>query len=105
MIPVWAARSVTISSSCLRELTTLLLRQVEIPVHDSAHEDRDTEEAPHQRMPGRKAEEVWLLRHVGNAERARLPKEDAENPVVARQVADPSPRLFVDPRCDEPFQV
>ena len=87
------------------ELAALLLGQVEVPVHDSPHEDRDTEEAPHLRMPGRKAEEVRLLRHVGNADRARLSKEDAENAVVARQVADPSSRRLVDPRRDEALEV
>src|SRR5688500_5162010 len=75
-----------------RELTILLFGQVEVPVHDSPHEDRDAEKASHRRMSGRKAEEVRLLRHVGNADRARLPKEDAENAMVAWQFADPSSR-------------
>ena len=66
-----------------RELTALLLGQVEIPVHDPAHKDRDTEEAPHLRMRRREAEEVLLLRHVGNAYRARLSKQNPENTVVA----------------------
>ena len=81
----------------LRELTALLLGQVEVPVDDSAHKDRDTEEAPHLRMPGREPEELRLLRHVGNAYRARLSKQDAENAVVAGQIADPSSRRLVDP--------
>jgi hypothetical protein len=34
-------------------------------------------------MPRRKTEEVALLRYVSDADRARLPKEDAENAVVA----------------------
>jgi hypothetical protein len=46
-----------------------------------------------------------LLRHVGNADRARLPKKDAENAVVAREVADPSSRQVVHPRRDETVQV
>ena len=72
----------------LRELTALLLREVEVPVHDVPHEDRDTEEAPHRRMPGRKADEMRVLCHVGKAERARLAEQDAENAVVTGQVAD-----------------
>src|SRR5688500_5011085 len=76
----------------LRELTDLFLRQVEVPVHDSSHENRDAEEASHRWVPGRKAEEVRLLCHVGNADRARLPKEDAEDAVVTGEVADPSSR-------------
>ena len=105
MIAVCAARSVTISSSCFRELAALLLRQVEVSVHDSPYEDRDTEEAPHRRMPGRKAEELALLRHVGDAHRAGVPKEDAEKAMVAGQDADPSSRRVVDPRRDEALQV
>jgi hypothetical protein len=56
-------------------------------------------------MPRWKAEEVWLLRDVGNTDRARFSKEDAENSVVAREIADPSSRRVVHPRRDEPIEV
>src|SRR5438094_5747644 len=84
-----------------REFTMFLLGQVEIPVHNSPHENRNAEEASHRRMPRRKAEEMWLLRYIGNTDRTRFSKEDAENPVVAREIADPSSRRIVDPRRDE----
>ena len=90
---------------CLGELAAVLLGQVEISVHDSAHEDRHTEKAPHLRMPRRKAEEVPLLRHVRNAYRARLTEQNPENAVVARQLADPSSRRLVDPGRDEALEV
>ena len=66
-----------------RELPTLFLGQVEIPVYDPAHEDRDTEEAPHLRMRRRKTEEVLLGCHVRHAYRASLSKKDTENAVIA----------------------
>ena len=69
---------------CFGELTALLLGQVEIPIDDLAHKDRDTKEAPHLRMARREPEEVRFLRHVGNAYRARVSEQDAKNPVVAR---------------------
>ena len=88
-----------------REFTMLLLGQVEIPVHNSTHENRNAEEASHRRMPGRKAEEVWLLRYIGNTDRTRFSKEDAENPVVAREIADASSCPVVDPCRDEALEV
>ena len=69
------------------------------------HENRNAEEASHRRMPGRKAEEVRLLRHVGNTDRAGFSKENAENPVVAREVADASSCRVVDPCRDEAVEV
>ena len=57
------------------------------------------------RVPRRKAEELPLFRHVGDAHRPRVPEEDAENAVIARQVADPSSRRLVDPRRDEALEV
>jgi hypothetical protein len=86
------------------ELTALLLREVEVPVHDVPHDDRDTEKAPHCRVPGRKAPEVRALCHVGKAKRAPLAEQDAENPVVTGQVPDLGSRLLVDSRRDEAFQ-
>jgi hypothetical protein len=56
-------------------------------------------------MPGRKAEEVWLLRHVCNTDRARFSKKNAENAVVTREIADASSRRVVHPRRDEPVEV
>jgi hypothetical protein len=56
-------------------------------------------------MPGRKAEELWLLRYIDNTDRTRFSKEDAEDPVVAREIADPSSRRVVDPRRDEAVEV
>ena len=89
----------------LREFAAILLCQVQVAVDDSAYEDRDTEEAAHMRVPRRKAEELPLFRHVGDAHRPRVPEEDAENAVIARQVADPSSRRLVDPRRDEALEV
>ena len=89
----------------LREFAAILLCQVQVAVDDSAYEDRNTEEAPHERVPGRKAEELPLFRHVGDAHRPRVPEEDAENAVIARQVADPGSRRLVDPCRDEVLEV
>jgi hypothetical protein len=46
-----------------------------------------------------------LLRYVSDADRARLSKEDAENAVIAGEVADPSSSRVVDPGRKETFQV
>jgi hypothetical protein len=89
----------------LCEDTAVLSREVEIPVHDVAHEDRDAEEAPHRRMAGRKAPEMWVLCHVGKAERAPITQQDAENAVVTGRVSDLGSRFLVDPRRDEALQV
>ena len=83
----------------------LLLGQVEIPVNNSPHENRNAEEASHRRMPGRKAEEMWLLRHVGNTNRARFSKENTENPVVAGEIADASSCHVVDPCRDKAVEM
>jgi hypothetical protein len=48
---------------------------------------------------------VRLLHHVGNTHRARFSKEDTENPVVAREVADASSRRVVDPCRDKAVEV
>jgi hypothetical protein len=56
-------------------------------------------------MPGRKAHEMRVLCHVGEAHRAALAEQDSENAVVAGQVADPSSRLVVDSRRYEALQV
>jgi hypothetical protein len=89
----------------LREATARLVRQIEIPIHDVPHEDRDTEEAPHLRMPRREALEVRVLRYIANAEQAPLAQQDAKNAVVTGQVADPGSRLVIDSRRDEALQV
>ena len=56
-------------------------------------------------MPGRKAKELWLLRYIGNTHRARFSKEDTENTVVAREVADASSRRVVHACRDEAVEV
>ena len=70
------------------ELTDLLLRQVQVSVHDVSHEDRDTEEASHRRMPGREALEMRVLSHVSKTQRTPVVEQDAENAVAAGRVAD-----------------
>ena len=89
-----------------RELTTFLLGQVEISVHDSTHEDRDTKEAPHQRMPRREAEEmcsfVTSATRTGRASRSRTrrtPWSLGRSPIRALVVSS-IPVVMRRSRCD-----
>ena len=56
-------------------------------------------------MSRREAEELFLLGHVGDAHRARLSKQQAEQTVAGWEVADACPRALVQPGGDEALEV
>ena len=85
-------------------LVPLLLRQVQVPVGDTAQQDRHAEERPHRRMAGREAHRARILRQVPEAERHCVPDQDAEDALTVGLLADGRAQLGADPGGQKAFE-
>ena len=90
----------------LRELAAVaLLRQVQVPVHDAAEQDRHSEEGLSSAGGSEESRPSGGRRRCrARRERLRLSDDDAEKPAPDRLVADRRPRLVVHAGRQEPLE-
>ena len=79
----------------------LLVGEVEVPEHLAVHRDRNAEERPHRRVIRREAVARRVLGEVGEAQRAGVGDQQAEDPVPLGPLADRPVRVVVEPGDEE----
>ena len=84
--------------------SALLLRQVQVPVRDTAKKNRNAEEALHRRMVGWKSYGARIVAEVVQPQRLRVADEHAENSPSSWKVADRGVCLRVDAGREEALQ-
>jgi hypothetical protein len=89
----------------VRELAVGLLGQVQVAPCLSVHDDRHAEEAVHRGVREREAVGLRMRADVLEPERPRFADQHAEHPAPARQVADRTMRVLVDPPREEPLEL
>ena len=103
-MPAWTAKVSTRRLVVLGELVGAgLVGEVEVADRATLHRDWHAQEAVHRRVVRREPVAPRIDGDVRDPERAVLPDDEAEDAVAARHVADPRPRLAVDPGGDEAF--
>ena len=80
-----------------------LVREVQVPDRATLHRDGNAQEAVHRRVVRREPVAPRIDRDVRDPERAVLAHDQPEEPVTARNVADPRPGLAIHAGGDEAF--
>ena len=101
-IPAWTANVSTSALVGLRELGGAgLVGEIQVADRAALHGDRHAKEAVHRRVVRREPVSSRIDGDVGDAERAVLLDDQAEEPVAARQRPDRGPGLAAHPGRDE----
>ncbi len=89
----------------LVERAVTLLRQIQIPVRLTPHEDRRPEEASHRRVTRRKPERARMRANVVEAKRNRFTDQHAEHAMPTWEIPDRQLGRLVNPYRHEPFEL
>ena len=100
----WLTRPDDLLVLLVEVLSAGLLGQIEVPVGDAAHVDRDAEKRAHRRMVGRKADRPLVLAEIVEPQRRRLLDEHAQDSLAPRQLSDRGLGGWIDPGRQETFE-
>ena len=85
-------------------LSARLLGQVQVPIRDTAKDDRHAEERLHRRMVVRKPDRARVVGDVVEPQRLRVADQDAEDAAPMRQIADRGVGVRIDPGRQEALE-